>query len=83
MRYLYTPKETKHYYRGCEIIGTYYISSGGSVLGGRYDIPPGAHKRNYIVKKHGKYLWNPKCIVEKLKDAKEEIDEILDKYEAT
>lgn len=75
------PKETLHHYRGYDIIGTHYISSGGPVLGGRYDVPAGAYKRTYHVKKDGRYVFHPGVIIEYLKDAKEEIDEYIERQE--
>lgn len=71
-----TPKETKHNYKGYEIIGTHYISSGGWVLGGRH-YAEGGIKRNYNIKKGGKFRVHPNEIFEKLSDAKWFIDEIL------
>lgn len=70
-------KETKHHYKGFDIIGTHYISEGGYVLGGRHFVEVG-FKRNYNIMKNGKYVINPNYIFERLKDAKEEIDEYLE-----
>lgn len=69
-------KATKHNYKGFEIIGTSYVSSGGYVLGGRHFVEGGI-KRNYNIKKDGKFIFNPHNIIETLKFAKEEIDDYL------
>ena len=69
-------KETKHNYKGYEIIGTSRISLGGYVLGGRHFIEGGI-KRNYNVKKDGKFIFSPNDIIETLKSAKQEVDEYL------
>lgn len=71
-----TSKETKHIYKGFEIIGTHYISCGGYVLGGRYFVEGGL-KRNYNIKKDGKFIVNPYCLFEKLSHAKEYIDNYI------
>lgn len=71
-----TPKETTHSYKGYEIVGTHYLSEGGWVLGGRH-YAEGGLKRNYNIKKDGKLKVNPNNIFEKLKHAKEFIDEHL------
>ena len=76
--YICKMKETKHSYKGYDIIGTTYISSGNWVLGGRHFIEGGI-KRNYNIKKDGKYVVNPYIIFETLKFAKEEIDRIINK----
>ena len=73
---LRTFKETKHNYKGYEIIGTTYLSSGGWVLGGRHYVEGGT-KRNYNIKKDGKFRVGPGNIFEKLSYAKEFIDEQL------
>lgn len=71
-------KETKHSYRGYEIIGTTFVSDGGYVLYGRHFVEGGL-KRNYNIKKNGKYVYHPDTIFEKLKHAKEEIDDIINR----
>jgi len=71
-------KETKHAYKGYDIIGTTYVSEGSYVLYGRY-FKEGGVKRNYNIKKNGKYVFNPYNIIEKLSYAKEMIDELLNK----
>ena len=71
-----TPKQTLHTYKGYEIIGTYYLSSGSIVLGGRHYVEGGL-KRNYNIKKDGKFKVNPNDIFEKLSHVKEFIDEHL------
>lgn len=70
-------KETKHNYRGYEIIGTVYQSSGGYVLGGRHFVEGGL-KRNYNIKKDDRYVINPNVIFERLKDAKQEVDRLIE-----
>lgn len=69
-------KETLHKYKGYEIIGTTYTSCGGYVLGGRHFVEGGV-KRNYNIKKDGRFVINPKCIFEKLTHAKDEIDRLI------
>ena len=69
-------KDTTHFYKGYEIIGTFYISSGGWVLGGRHFINGGV-KRNYNIKKDGRYIFHTDQIIEKLNYAKEEIDRLI------
>jgi len=71
-------KETVHKYKGFEIIGTFYHSSGGYVLGNRC-FKEGGLKRNYNIKKDGKYILDPYTIIEKLSHAKEEVDRIIAK----
>ena len=73
---MYYPKDTKHNYRGFEIIGTAYESEGGYVLGGRHYVE-GGFKRNYNIKFNGKFVYNPNNIIELLRYAKETIDEYL------
>lgn len=70
------PKDTRHIYKGYEIIGTHFFSSGGYVLGGRHFVDGGV-KRNYNIKKDGKFRINPNTIFATLKDTKEYIDEFL------
>lgn len=69
-------KDTAHSYKGFEIIGTTYNSSGGWVLGGRHYVEGGL-KRNYNIKKDGCFMINPSVILETLKYTKEYIDEYL------
>jgi hypothetical protein len=69
-------KDTKHIYKGFEVIGTSYNSVGGWVLGGRHYVEGGV-KRNYNIKKKGVFVINPSMIFSKLKYAKEYIDEYL------
>lgn len=72
-------KDTSHKYKGFEIIGTTYQSCGGWVLGGRHYVD-GTLKRNYNLKKDGKYILNPNSIYEKLSEMKEEVDRLIEKY---
>lgn len=71
-------KDTHHKYKGYDILGSTRITQGGWVLGGRHYVEGGI-KRNYQIKKDGKYTVNPNDIFEKLKHAKEYIDEIISK----
>lgn len=67
-------KDSRHLYRGFEILGTYRRTEGGWVLGGRH-YKEGGIKRNYNIKLNGKYFIHPDMIYETLKDAKDEIDQ--------
>ena len=69
-------KKTTHKYKGFLIHGDQVKSPGGYVLGGRHFIEGGI-KRNYVITKNDKCIFNPGTIISKLKDAKEEIDEYL------
>ena len=69
-------KDTKHHYRGYDILGTTYQTSGGYVLGGRHFVEGGV-ARNYNITKDGKYVINPNTIYEKLYHAKEEVDRLI------
>ncbi len=71
-------KDTVHYYKGFEIIGTYIFTLGGWVLGGRY-YKEGGIKRNYNIKYNGKFARHPDTIYETLKEVKEEIDKAIEK----
>lgn len=72
----YNLKETKHNYKDFVIVGSQRSTSGGYVLGGRHYVEGGI-TRNYHVIKDGKYFFNPNNIIERLKDAKEQIDDYL------
>jgi len=69
-------KETLHKYKGYEIVGTTYEKEGAEIFHTGY-YRPSCLKRNYNIKKDGKYVINPNCIFERLKDAKEEVDRII------
>jgi hypothetical protein len=69
-------KDTSHTYKGFEIIGTTYNSQGGWVLGGRHYVEGGI-KRNYNIKKDGRFVIHPSAIFETLKFTKQYIDEYL------
>jgi len=71
-------KDTHHKYKGYDILGSTRITQGGWVLGGRHYVEGGI-KRNYQIKKDGKFVVNPNDIFEKLNHAKEYIDEIISK----
>lgn len=71
-----TFKETKHSYKGYEIIGSSRQTEGGYVLGGRH-YKEGGSKRNYNIKKDGKFRISPNEILETLREAKEFIDRLL------
>lgn len=76
-------KETKHNYKGYEIIGSSRLTEGGWVLGGRHYIEGGL-KRNYNIKKDGKFRISPNEIFETLKETKEFIDNhLISKQNAT
>lgn len=68
-------KKTIHHYKGFEIHGTQRRTSGGYVLGGRHFVEGGI-ARTYVITKDGKYIFNS-CVIEKLKYAKEEIDQYI------
>lgn len=70
--------ETKHKYRGFEIIGTTYEKEGSQIFYTGYYRPNSFH-RNYNIKRNGRYVINPYIIFEKLKYAKDEVDRILAK----
>jgi len=70
--------ETKHIYKGYEIIGTFYESEGTEIFHSGY-YRESTIKRNYNIKKDGRYVINPYCIIEKLKYAKEMIEELIEK----
>lgn len=69
-------KETKHEYRGYTIIGSTIRTQGGYVLGGRH-FKEGGLKRNYNIMKDGRYIFSKNEIIERLKHAKEEIDDYI------
>jgi hypothetical protein len=71
-----TPKDTLHKYKGFEIIGTFYEKEGSQIFYTGYYRPNSFH-RNYNMKRGGKYISNPYCIIEKLSEAKDEIDEYI------
>jgi hypothetical protein len=71
-------KNTNHTYKGYQILGRTRITQGGWVLGGRHYVEGGV-KRNYQIKKDGKFVVNPNDIFEQLKHAKEYIDEVISK----
>lgn len=71
-------KDTNHTYKSYEILGRTRITQGGWVLGGRHYVEGGV-KRNYQIKKDGKFVTNPNDIFEQLKHAKEYIDEVISK----
>lgn len=73
-------KETKHTYRGFDIIWSSYEKQGSQIFYTGY-YRPNTIQRNYNIKKDGKFVINPSCIFERLKDAKEEIDRIIKKTE--
>ena len=63
------PKHTMHHYKGYDILGTHYTETRS-----------GANKRTYNIQKGGKYVVTPELILERLKDAKEYVDEELVNY---
>ncbi|MEX0596382.1 MAG: hypothetical protein WD512_07760 [Candidatus Paceibacterota bacterium] len=75
------PKQTKHHYRGYDILGTYYETESRRMLGGRYWSEGGAKRRNYNIQKDGNYVLNPWVIIDKLKYAKEVVDELIEENE--
>lgn len=72
-------KKTTHKYKGFVIHGTQYNSCGGYVLAGRHFVEGGI-KRNYTMTKDGRYIFNPNQITERLKDAKEQIDDYIKRH---
>ena len=73
-------KDTKLLYRGYEIYGGTYISSGNWVLGGRH-FKEGGLKRTYRIQKDGVFSIHPSCLITTLGYAKEMIDELIKKSE--
>ena len=71
-------KNTFHKYKGYDIIGSTRNTIGGWVLGGRHYIEGGV-KRNYNIKKDGKFVANPNDIFEQLKHAKAYVDYLIEK----
>jgi hypothetical protein len=69
-------KDTQHLYKGFVIKGTYYISEGMQVLGGRH-WTNGGMKREYKIIMDDGFVYMDKYLIEKLKDAKEYVDEFI------
>ena len=70
-------KDTKHNYKGYEIIGTTYVRSGSQIFNTGY-YRDNTIQRNYNIKKNGRYVINPNVLFERLKDAKEEVDRLIE-----
>lgn len=70
-------KKTEHKYKGFEIKGRQVRTQGGWVLGGRHFVEGGS-KRNYLIVKDGMQYYKG-CLISTLKDAKEIVDELLNK----
>jgi len=72
-------KETLHNYKGYEIIGTTYWTYPRNVRAGNsYRWVDSAEKRNYNIKKNGKYVVNPRLIFDTLTYTKWYIDNIIE-----
>jgi hypothetical protein len=70
-------KKTEHPYKGFKIMGGQVSTQGGYVLGGRHFVE-GGFQRNYrIIKDNRQYYCG--CIISRLKDAKEIVDDLLKK----
>jgi hypothetical protein len=73
-------KDTIHHYKGYDIIGTTYLTYPRNVRAGNsYRWVDSTVKRNYNIKKNGKYVINPNLILETLKYAKWHIDNVIEK----
>jgi hypothetical protein len=70
-------KSTEHSYRGFRLLGRYTTTSGGWVLGGRHYREGGITRNYWIVKDGIRYF--PGSLISTLKDAKELVDDIINR----